>query len=258
MIHYTTYDHPTSKEWVTFIHGAGGSSTIWYKQIRDYKKHFNVLLLDLRGHGQSKLKDVFDEKYTFDTVTRDVIEVLDHLKIERAHFVGISLGTIIIRQLAEFRPELVQSMILGGAIMKLNTRSQFLMRFGNIVKSFIPYLWLYQFFAWIIMPRKNHEESRNLFIQEAKKIAQREFKRWYKLTAEINPLLKFFRSVDLNIPTLYIMGEQDHMFLPAIEDIVQQHQTALLHIIEECGHVVNVERPKQFNTVSLNWLRSIS
>ena len=35
------------------MHGAGGSSSIWFKQLRAYREHFNVLLLDLRGHGQS-------------------------------------------------------------------------------------------------------------------------------------------------------------------------------------------------------------
>jgi pimeloyl-ACP methyl ester carboxylesterase len=37
-----------------FVHGAGGSSSIWFKQIRDFQKQYNVLLLDLRGHGESK------------------------------------------------------------------------------------------------------------------------------------------------------------------------------------------------------------
>jgi pimeloyl-ACP methyl ester carboxylesterase len=37
-----------------FVHGAGGSSSIWFKQIRDFKKQYNVLLLDLHGHGDSK------------------------------------------------------------------------------------------------------------------------------------------------------------------------------------------------------------
>ena len=174
MLHYTKYNHPTTHEWVTFIHGAGGSSSIWYKQLRDFKKHFNVLLLDLRGHGNSKpnFKDAFDNKYTFDTITHDILEVIDHAKIEKSHFVGISLGTILIRNLAEKYPDRVLSMIMGGAIMKLNFRSQFLMRLGVVFKSVVPYLWLYQFFAFIIMPKKNHRESRSLFVREAKKLYQ--------------------------------------------------------------------------------------
>ena len=50
------------------------------------------------------------------------------------------MGSILIRQIAESHPERVSSMIMGGAIMKLNFRSQFLIRFGNIVKSIIPYM----------------------------------------------------------------------------------------------------------------------
>ncbi|MEM8927113.1 MAG: alpha/beta fold hydrolase, partial [Bacteroidota bacterium] len=166
MLHYSTYLHPKSKEWVTFVHGAGGSSTIWYKQLRDFKKHFNILLLDLRGHGNSKpnLKDAFNDKYTFDSITEDIVEVIDHEGIQTSHFVGISLGTILIRNLAEKYPERVSSMIMGGAIMKLNFRSQVLMRLGIIFKSIVPYLWLYKFFAFIIMPKKNHRESRLLFV----------------------------------------------------------------------------------------------
>ena len=63
VLHYITYHHKTATEWVTFVHGAGGSSSIWFKQIREFKKHYNVLLLDLRGHGNSKssLKNVFNE-----------------------------------------------------------------------------------------------------------------------------------------------------------------------------------------------------
>lgn len=72
------------------------------------KKEFNVLILDLRGHGNSKptLKDTFNPKYTFDSITNDIVEVIEHLKIQKSHFIGISLGTILIRNLAEKRPRI--------------------------------------------------------------------------------------------------------------------------------------------------------
>jgi pimeloyl-ACP methyl ester carboxylesterase len=196
LLNYYLYPHTTSKEWVTFVHGAGGSSSIWFKQVRDFKKHFNVLILDLRGHGNSKpkLKDSFKIKYTFDSITSDIVEVIDSLKIEKSHFIGISLGTILIRNLAEKRPELVKSMIMGGAIIKMDFRSQVLMKVGNIFKSVVPYMLLYKLFAFIIMPKKNHKKSRLLFVNEAKKLYQKEFLRWFKLTSEINPLLRFLEQ----------------------------------------------------------------
>ncbi len=140
LLFHKTYLHPTSKEWVVFVHGAGGSSSIWFKQIKAYKQHFNLLLIDLRGHGKSNqlLKELMTSRYTFTAVTQDILKVLDHLKIQSAHFVGMSLGTIIVRNLAELASERVRSMVLGGAVTRLNTRSQILVRLGNLGETWQP------------------------------------------------------------------------------------------------------------------------
>lgn len=256
MLHYRLYAHSTSKETVTFIHGAGGSSAIWFKQLRAFKDNFNVLLIDLRGHGNSK-KGFYQKfkSYNFKIVGNDIVEVLNHLKIENSHFIGISLGTIIIRELAERFPSKVKSLVLGGAIMKMNIRGQILMRFGNIFKSVLPYMLLYKFFALIILPKKNHKSSRDIFINEAKKLEQKEFKKWFALVAEVNPLLRFFRLNEIPQPTLYVMGDQDYMFLPSIKKIAETHKTASLKIIPNCGHVVNIDEPEIFNETSIAFLK---
>ncbi|MBT8234204.1 MAG: alpha/beta hydrolase [Saprospiraceae bacterium] len=258
MLHYTTHKHKTSEEWVTFIHGAGGSSSIWYKQIREFKKHFNVLLVDLRGHGKSKAP-IYQKlkQYSFNVIGNDIIEVLDHLKIKSTHFVGISLGTIIIREITERFPERSKSLIMGGAIMKMNLRGQILMRLGVLLKSVIPYLLLYKLFAFIIMPKSKHKESRSLFINEAKKLYQKEFKRWFTLVSQVNPLLSLFRFKDSGIPTLYVMGSEDYMFLPSISKLVKDHLSSTLLVIPDCGHVVNVDAPKVFNKETISFIQNL-
>jgi pimeloyl-ACP methyl ester carboxylesterase len=201
---------------------------------------------------------MFSKKYTFDAITHDIVEVIDHLKIVSSHFAGISLGTILIRNLAEKHPDRVKSMIMGGAILKLDFRSQVLMKVGMLCKSIVPYMMLYKLFAFIIMPRKNHKSSRLLFVNEAKKLYQKEFIKWFKLTSEINPLLKMFRLKDVNIPTFYVMGEQDHLFLPSIKKVVDKHVTSSLLVVKNCGHVVNVEQASQFNDASIDFIKNIS
>ena len=257
MLNYTIFSNPESNQWVTFVHGAGGSSSIWFKQIREFQKQANLLLLDLRGHGESK-DFTKSEKYSFPMLANDINEVLEHLEIVKSHFIGISLGTILIRQLAEKHPEKVQSMILGGAIFKMNFRSQVLMRLGNVFQYVLPYLWLYRFFAFVIMPRANHKSARSLFVNEAKKMNQKEFIKWFILTAEINPILRKFRAKELNIPTLYIMGSEDYMFLPSIKEVVQNHSnTSQLVEILNCGHVVNVDNAIVFNKESLAFINKL-
>lgn len=258
MLFYKAHFQTTNTPWVVFVHGAGGSSAIWYKQLRAFRSHFNVLLLDLRGHGRSPGAAVMGNKYNFETLSRDVLEVLDHLKVPKAHFIGVSLGTIIIRQLAEMAPERVQSMVLAGAIAKLDIRSRFFVGLGSMFKNLVPYIWLYKLFAFVIMPKANHAESRNFFIQEARKLAQQEFLRWYKLTGQLRPLLKRFEAPLPGIPTLYVMGRQDHMFLPSVQDLVNRSKLATLEIIEQCGHVVTMEKPQEFNQRTLAFLRQLA
>ncbi|MEO1011737.1 MAG: alpha/beta hydrolase [Bacteroidota bacterium] len=260
MLNYITHLHGDSKTWVTFVHGAGGSSSIWFKQVREFKKHFNVLLLDLRGHGDSKpnLKEVFNEAYDFDSITQDMMEVIDHLKIKKSHFIGISLGTVLIRNLAEKYPERVESMIMGGAILKLDFRFKFLMGLGKLFKNIVPYLWLYRFFTFMMMPDSNHRESRSVLVREAKKLYQKEFLKWFRLSSQINPLLRFFRTVDIKIPTLYVMGGEDHFFLPSVKRAVQRHSTSSLLLIEHCGHVVNVEQHQLFNNMVIQYVADVS
>ena len=259
MLHYSTYTNSKSKLWVTFVHGAGGSSSIWFKQIREFSKHFNVIMIDLRGHGKSKRSflNAFKKKYTFTSLAQDIVDVLDKEKIKSSHFVGISLGTILIRQIAETYPKRIKSMVMAGAIMKLNVRSQILMRFGNLFKSIVPYLWIYRFFAYIIMPKKNHKESRLLFVREAKKLYKKEFMRWYKLTSDLNPLLKLFRQIDIKIPTLYLMGSEDYMFLNSIKQISKSQKLSQLSVVENSGHVVNIDQPTEFNNRAISFIRSL-
>ncbi|HEU4885879.1 MAG TPA: alpha/beta hydrolase [Longimicrobium sp.] len=261
MLSYRRHFLSPEHEWVVFVHGAGGSSSIWYRQVREFRKVFNVLLIDLRGHGDSQpplLLPFEGDRYTFDAVSREILDVLDHEEVASAHFVGISLGCILIRTLGEIAPERVRSMVMGGAIIRLNLRSRFLVTMGNAFKRIMPYMWLYRLFAWIIMPRKRHREARNLFVTQARRLCQKEFIRWFRLTYEVNPLLvRLFEQKELPIPTLYVMGDEDHMFLPSVTGLVRRHtRFSKLEVLPECGHVVNVDRPELFNLLSIDFIRA--
>jgi pimeloyl-ACP methyl ester carboxylesterase len=182
---------------------------------------------------------------------------MDEAGIRSAHFIGISLGTILIRNLCEMEPDRVKSMVLGGAIMRLNRRAKFLSAFGDWFKTLLPYLWLYKLFAWIIMPKERHRESRLLFVNEARKLCQKEFIHWYRLIYEVNPLLHYFTEKASPVPTLYLMGEEDHMFLPFIRKLSAVQVNANLCVIPNSGHVCNVEKPEVFNEESIRFIHRV-
>jgi len=257
MLYFKKILNTTSTEWCVFIHGAGGSSAIWHKQVKAYAENFNVLLIDLRGHGKSKeIKPT--KNYSFQMIAEDVIEVVEYNKIAKAHFIGVSLGSIIIYQIFDLKPTLVKSMIFSGAITRLNIKSRLLLRIGRILNPFLPYMTLYTLLARVIMPKKNHKKSRLIFINEAKKVMTQEFNRWFKLTARLTAYLNRVEHQNNNKPTMYIMGSEDHMFLEPVKKIVISNPKMSLSIVPNCGHVVNIEKADIFNGISINFIHKLA
>lgn len=255
MLYHKIYAKDPQDDWVVFIHGAGGSSVVWYKQIQTYVKHFNLLLIDLHGHGGSA-RIHNKGNYTFETIALDIIKVLDLRGISQAHFVGVSMGTIIVRKLAEIRREYVKSMIMVGAITRLNLKSRFLVKMGRLFHQVVPFMWLYKVFAFIIMPLDEHKESRSVFIREARKLARHEFIRWFKLTSKLTAKLRKMEDKDPGLPTLFVMGEQDYIWLEPVKKLVSKYKNHTLSIVEKCGHVVNIEKAEDFNHLSINFIKA--
>ena len=253
MLYYKTIIKSEEAEWVTLLHGAGGSSSIWFKQMRYYRKHFNVLLVDLRGHGKSANKE-WKKNDSFEHLAKVVIDVLDHLKIKKTHIIGMSLGTIVGQTMADSYPERITTLVLGGAIINVNLRTKFLLAIGRTIMNFVPYMLLYKLFAYIIMPRKEHEESRLRFINEAKKVSQKQFIKWVKLTKLVNPYLAHLQVATKNIPTLFIMGDEDYLFMPPVERLVKDYENFYLEVIEQAGHVCNIDKPEEFNKISSQFI----
>jgi len=258
MIYHKTFIHKKSDTWVVFVHGAGGSNVVWFKQLRDFKKHFNVLLVDLRGHGKSKEQYTKEEIYKFDEIAADVIQIMDHLKIKKAHLVGISLGCIVIRAIDKLAPGRAESIILGGAIIRFNKKINVLVSLAKLLNSILPYMWLYRLNAWILIPSKKHAQSRKLFIKEAIKLGDLEFKKWLRMSGEIRVNLKEFIIKEASAPVLYLMGEHDHMFLPMVTDLVKKHFNSHLEVIQNSGHVCNIDQPEVFNERSIQFIKNIS
>lgn len=258
MIYHKTFRHKNSKTWVVFVHGAGGSNVVWFRQLREFKKHFNVLLVDLRGHGKSKNQYSQEEKYRFNEIALDVIHTMDHLKIEKAHFVGISLGCIIIRAIDKLAPGRAESIILGGAVIQFNSKINALVSVAKLLNSTLPYMWLYRINAWILIPSKKHAQSRKLFIKEAVRLGEREFRKWLKMSSEIRNNLQEYLVKEASAPVLYLMGEQDHMFLPMVDSLVKKHVNSHLEVIQNSGHVCNIDQPEAFNQRSIQFIKSVS
>ena len=95
------------QEWVVFLHGIGGSRRTFKYQIEAFALHYNLLLFDLHGHGDSmdeRLSEI--DKPSLEVVAKDILATLDMVGIKKAHFVGMSSGTMIQTALADLAPVL--------------------------------------------------------------------------------------------------------------------------------------------------------
>lgn len=254
MLKFKHFIKSDDAEWITFIHGAGGSSTIWHKQVKVLKEHFNLLLIDLRGHGMSNDLPVNND-YSLNLVVDEVVEVIQYLNIKKSHFIGVSLGTIIITKISDLYPKIVDKVILSGAITSFSTRTLFLLRTVQAIKGFTPNIILYRLFALIIMPSKEHRVSRRVFINEAKKIKNKAFKNWLRLLPEIKSSIDDISKLKLSKPTLFISGIEDYLFVRQIEEYVKDKSNCFLQKVNNSGHIVNIDQHKIFNNFTLRFLK---
>jgi pimeloyl-ACP methyl ester carboxylesterase len=255
LLHYKIYDQSPNKEWLVFIHGAGGSIATWKHQVAAFKPYFKLLLLDLRDHGQSKNIYPEYENYNFEIVASDILKVIDHLGIQKAHFMSLSLGSVILQKLEIKRPELIDKMIMAGGVFRANFKIKLFVHLAKFLNYFLPYRMMYNIFSWVILPRKNHAHSRRIFRLQSQKLNQKEYLKWVGLYKDFFHLLKNYFKKEMQSLSLVIMGAEDHVFFEAAKNFVAHHKkNAQLVIFEKCGHICNIEEYEKFNNTVLSFL----
>lgn len=114
------------------LHGNGENHTYFIKQIPAFSPHFRLVLMDTRGQGQSTGGD---GELNFSVFAADLLALMDHLQIAKAHLLGFSDGGNLALTFALAHPERVQSLILNGANLepggvKLSTQLPIVLGYG--------------------------------------------------------------------------------------------------------------------------------
>ena len=91
------------------IRGLGSNADHWYAQVPELAKHYRVITFDNRGIGRSVDAG---EPFTVPDMAADAVGLMDHLGIERAHVLGLSMGGMIAQELVLGHPQRVKGLIL--------------------------------------------------------------------------------------------------------------------------------------------------
>lgn len=238
--------------WMVFVHGAGGSIKTWKHQVEAFRGKVNLLLIDLRDHGESQ-EIAVHEDYTFELIATDILSLMDELKIEKAHFMALSMGSLIVQKIAALDSNRIEGAIIAGGIFSVNSRIRLFARTALFLSYVLPFRLNYWLFSWVVMPRKNHQASRKVFIRQAQKLSAQAYRRWIGLYKEFEEMVNEFYHQPLGFNMLAVMGNEDYVFLKSAKAFVSGQPRAQIQIIPNCGHICNIDNALVFNRLALDY-----
>lgn len=242
-----------SSPWLILIHGLAGSTVCWKNQTNEFSKHFRVLNLDLVGHGESGTLST--KRYSGEIVANHIRMLMDTLGIEKAHILGLSLGTIIQQYFCEIFPDRIISTIYASPVTKFSLVSSLFNGFSDkiFLKIFPKNVYL-KFMGHLMLPGKIHSKSRKFFVQETLKMSDAEFQKWWKLVMEGN---HFDFINESEIPALIIAGSKDFCFFKDALLIRTKYKNNEFAVIKDSGHVTIFQKPDEFNRLVIDYIYKI-
>ena len=234
---------------VVFLHGIGGNRTNWTGQLRFLEDGFTGYAWDARGYGGSG--DVPGER-RFAHFAEDLARLLDHLQIDRAHLVGLSMGARILLTFFPGHSDRVATLTLcdcfyGFRAMSEEKQREFLelrekpLREGRSFADLAPAL-----IDSLVAPDAS-AGARSALHASIVALRAEPYLKTLKATTVFDA---FADMADIDVPVQLIFGEHDRLTPPSIgEKMVELIADARLAVLEGAGHLSNLERPAEFNEV---------
>lgn len=247
MLKYDLIDNK-KPEYIVLLHAYGGNSRCFKNQLSTLSNFFNILLIDMHGHGKSAHIHLHtQDTLIYKRVAEDINLIIENLGIKKAHFMGLSLGTIVTTIYAYYYPYKVISILNAGAVIKFKPLIQKSLKVVYSLREALPHRIFYSLAGYIIMPNKSHRISRNLFVREAKKMNSSDFYAWGRLLIDFQDRY-FLEDLENDIDILYISGKEDYFFIDEVKKYCNNHNSHLC-ILEHAGHICNIDNFMEFNKI---------
>ena len=248
-IHYTIEgDGP----WLTMSHSLACDLSMWDVQAKALAKHFKVLRYDTRGHGQSSAPQ---GPYSLDTLAQDAYALLQHLGIQKTHWVGLSLGGMIGQAFTLAHPETISSLVLADTTSRgvPNAAAMWADRAKAARTQGMQSLLQPTLARWFTPA--SHESGLPAIQQIAQVILGTPPEGYAGCCEAIAGLDFTERLAAIHCPTLVMVGDQDQGTPPDMSRIIHQHiPGSELLLIANAAHLANVEQPEAFTQGLLNFL----
>lgn len=230
---------------IVLLHPAFSDHRVFDQQIDFFSKNYRVITIDLIGHGLSKAKKSKDK---IDVSSEHIAKILEIKGFDKAHIVGISMGSLIAQYFALEYPEKIKTLTaLGGHdINKENKEVAKAQRSYNLSLIFRA---IFSMKAFRKMTAKNickSEKGQALFYETTSHYERKSF----MVMQGLQNLIKDRKNIKTEYPTLILTGEFD---IELAKKMSKEWHTDLekseYFIIENAGHCANIDKPLVFNKV---------
>jgi (E)-2-((N-methylformamido)methylene)succinate hydrolase len=237
---------------LVFIHGVGLDNEMWDKQL-DYLNEFSTLTYDLIGHGKTPCNK---DKLTLNDFSNQLLEILDHLKIEKINLVGFSLGSLIALNFSARYQKKLEKLILIGTTYKRSDqeRSLVLDRYNQAkLNKPISTQALKRWFSEQYL--KDHPKTYDLFMNILNKKPEdhKSFLKAYELFANHYDDIDSIKKIDRK--TLVMTGSDDTGSTPEMsKELVKDLVNSTYIEIQNGKHLCSIECSDNVNINIKNFI----
>lgn len=242
----TVYDSENSKEPLLFVHAFPLNSGMWEEQVKVFSEDYRVILYDVRGLGKSYQNN---NQFMMEQFADDLIDIIEYLQLDKINAVGLSMGGYIIQRALLKRKELFRTVILADTRLERDSNEGLSVRASAIrkvlngqreefIKGFIKNL----------VSADNYMNKPLLdSIKSLISMSTDEGIAGALLALATRPdNSDSFKEMD--IPVLVLVGKDDVLTpVECSKKIRDNFKNSEMKIIENSGHLGNMENPDMFN-----------
>jgi pimeloyl-ACP methyl ester carboxylesterase len=239
---------------ILFIHGMGLTLKNWDSQASFLAKQgFQVISVDLRGHGRSTpTSHPHLNRNIIYQATDDLVQLLKDLKHSKVILVAYSTGTVIAQQFALTYPTYTKALVLSGSFPKIHNLylySKFTIGLGLCYARARKVLE-----AGVALTNGKDNRQRKLFFNEAKKVNRSETIRLIKDALQFDCRS---RLDEINSPILVTYGQREKGMMTYRRDYLTQAKSAEVVVLPAVKHATATKKDAAYNDILLHFLKGI-
>ncbi|MDO6388605.1 3-oxoadipate enol-lactonase [Pontibacter sp. BT731] len=238
---FYTYEDLGHDDTIVFSNSLGTDLSMWDNVAQCLRKHLNILRYDTRGHGQSTISS---DTVSISELGQDVIALLDHLKLGKVYFCGLSMGGLIGQWLGIHHPEHFKKIIIANTAAKIGAAEGWNTRIAQVKEHGLQSILDGTAQRWFTPAyRQEHPEAVRDVLE---KFTQTSLQGYIACCAAVRDADFREELQKLRVPTLVISGSQDEVTTPADGEYLASGIPRSRHVQLAANHLSSVELPTEF------------